>query len=125
VPLKGYGGSGTISGGYGGGGGGGGWKEDTSGPPGPYNQDGEDAVPGTGTGHAAGGIGFTGVLLGDSVATTVAVGGFGGETGFGDSGSTSSTVNTGAGSGGNGAGGNSGQIPTAGRNGEIRIKIGT
>ena len=125
VPLKGYGGDGVISGGYGGGGGGGGWKEDTSGPPGPYNQDGEDAVPGTGTGHAAGGIGFTGVLLGDTIASTVAVGGFGGETGFGDSGSTSSTVNTGAGSGGNGAGGNSGQIPTAGRNGEIRIKIGT
>ena len=120
VFFNGLGGSGVSSGGYGGGGGGGGWLQD----PTPANQDGEDAVPGTGTGHAAGGAGATVTLLGDSVTTTVAVGGFGGETGFGDSGTTSSTVNTGAGCGGNGAGGNAGQVPTAGRNGEIRIKIG-
>jgi hypothetical protein len=116
----GLGGDGAINGGYNGGGGGGGWLQD----PTPANQDGEDAVVSTGQGHAAGGAGATVTLLGDSVTTTVAVGGFGGETGFNDSGTTSSTVNTGAGCGGNGAGGNAGQVPTAGRNGEIRIKIG-
>jgi hypothetical protein len=116
----GLGGEGTHLSSVNGGGGGGGWLEDLV----PANQNGEDGVVGTGQGHAAGGAGATVTLIGDSVTTTVAVGGFGGETGNGDSGTTSSTVNTGPGCGGNGAGGNSGQVPTAGINGEIRIKIG-
>lgn len=117
-PSVGFGGNGFLNpDAIGGGGGGGWWADPTS-----SNQDG---VTPTTNGNAAGGAGFTGVLLGDSVSTTVAVGGFGGDSEFPSStGLTSSTVNTGAGCGGNGAGGASGQVPTAGRNGEIRIKIG-